>query len=50
MDWQQPEEVEVPHYEEKEWNIYDQEVVDELVNSDALDPNEAAFMHGYLAE
>ncbi|MBN1275292.1 hypothetical protein JXA12_03290 [Candidatus Woesearchaeota archaeon] len=36
-----------PLHEEEEWDIYNDEAREKLVESDSLDPEEEAFMRGY---
>lgn len=38
---------EMPLHEEQEWNIYNDDVREELVDADSLTPEEDGFMRGY---
>lgn len=39
---------ETPLYEDEEWNVYNSDVVEAMLEADELDPHEEAFMQGYI--
>lgn len=37
-----------PLYEEEEWNIYNADVVEEMLEADGIEPHEEGFIKGYV--